>query len=133
MRLRRDGHGAAVTDERGVARTAFGGGYTDVNVTYGRRGVALTAGVMKQFTGSLRSGWHVYVGGGLASPGPSVSLTVSPDTVSPGWNAALSHSGGATMYQFGSDAKGTPFAEAGVGGPGGTALAAYHAWRVREL
>ncbi|CAN5767373.1 MAG: hypothetical protein M3493_11790 [Actinomycetota bacterium] len=114
-------------------RAFFDGGYLDVNLTYGLRGVALSAGVMKQSTGSLRSGWHVYVGGGLGSAGPSVSLTVSPNAVSSGWNAAVSHSSGATMYQFGLDAAGKPFTEAGAGGPRSTALIAYHAWPVREL
>jgi len=109
------------------------GGYVDANVTYGWRGAAFTAGVMKQSTGSLRSGWHVYLGGGLASPGPSVALTVSPNTASLGWNVALGHSDGAAMYQFGLDAQGTPFTEAGVGRPRGTALVVFHAWRLRDL
>lgn len=115
------------------ARAWFERGYADVNLTYGWRGVALTAGVMKQATGSPRSGWHVYLGGGLGSAGRSVSLTVSPNTAGQGWNAALSHSTGATMYQFGVDATGTPFSEAGFGGPRGTALVAYHAWRLGDL
>jgi len=114
------------------ARALFERGYADVNLTYGWRGVALTGGVMKQAAGSLRSGWHVYVGGGLGSAGRSVSLTVSPNTASQGWNAALSHSTGATTYQFGVDATGTPFSEAGVGGPRGTAVVAYHAWLLGE-
>lgn len=110
------------------SRSFFDGGYLDINLTYGLRGVAVSAGVMKQSTGSLRSGWHVHLGGGWGSPGPSASLTVSPNAVSSGWNAALSHSSGAAMYQFGLDAAGTPFTEAGVGGPRSTALVAYHAW-----
>ncbi|MDQ3342098.1 MAG: hypothetical protein M3524_00750 [Actinomycetota bacterium] len=113
--------------------TLLHSGYVDANVTYGRRGIGVTAGVMKQSTGSLRSGWHVYLGGGLASAGPSVALTVSPNTASPGWNVALGHSDGAGMVQFGLDAQGTPFTEAGVGRPRGTALVAFHAWRLDEF
>ncbi len=105
-------------------------GYVDLNISYGVRGFGGTAGVMKQATGSLRSGWHLYCGAGLSSPGPSIALTVSPNSVSPGWNAAASHSDGTTMYQVGADLAGSPFTEIGLGGPRGTALIAYRAWRL---
>ena len=104
--------------------------YVDVNLTYGRRGVVLTGGVMKQSTSGWRTGWHLYVGGGVGSDGLSAAITVSPSAVSTGWNAALSSSDGLTAYQAGVDSRGTPFVEGGVGGPRGRAILGFHVWRL---
>ncbi len=94
--------------------------YVDINVSGGYIGGG-TAGVMINDTGI-----YPYIGGGLSTPGVSVSTTWSPNDPTPGLNVGLQGSGGGYAGQIGIDPNGNPFVEVGAGGPSGVFGGAYY-------
>lgn len=101
-------------------RDPLGLWYVDVNVSGGNIAGG-TAGVMINDTGI-----YPYVGGGLTTPGVSVSTTWSPNNPTPGLNVGLQGSGGGYAGQIGIDANGNSFVEIGAGGPSGVFGGAYY-------
>ena len=94
--------------------------YIDINVS-GGYGIGGTAGVMINDTGI-----YPYAGGGVATPGASVSTTWSPNNPTPGWNFGVQGSSGGYAGQIGIDSKGGSFGEFGAGGPSGVFGGVYY-------
>jgi len=88
-----------------------GSGYWDIGLSGGHYGFGVTGGLIVE-----SQSWnpHLYVGGGLMTPGISGNVNYSPDKVTPGWNIqAQVLPGGA----IGLDRKKQTFTEFGAGLP----------------
>ncbi len=94
-------------------------GYLDLNITVGT-GIVGTGGVALDGSGGL----HWYLGGGFGSPG--FSFTISPNTLSPGWNSGVQFGNYGLSGQVGRGG-GSGFGEVGVGIPGLSGTA-YYMW-----
>lgn len=83
-------------------------GYLDFNFT----GVFVIGGTVGLIRAS--DGWHLYVGGGLVTPGAGGAVTWSPNTPSQGWNvAAQAQAGFAGQGGYGFGEWGGGFGELG--------------------
>ncbi|HEX6044625.1 MAG TPA: RHS repeat-associated core domain-containing protein, partial [Pyrinomonadaceae bacterium] len=97
-------------------------GYTDVNISFGSPYfIGVTGGLMfDRQTG----GTYPYLGGGFMTPGPSSTVTYSPDSVSGGFNVELQGAYG-MAGAVGLDQEGNSFTSLGGGSPGASATAYY--------
>jgi uncharacterized protein RhaS with RHS repeats len=96
--------------------------YYDLNISIGAYGFGITGGVMVDPCGEH----HPYFGGGIMTPGVSVSIQAgnSPN-VSHGWNAGIQ--GSAIISGQVGISKDGPFYEVGLGTPGAGAVV-YYVW-----
>ena len=92
-------------------------GYMDLNFTIGN-GIVGTGGVILDGSG----GWHWYGGAGFGSSG--FSLTISPNTLSTGWNFGVQGGYYGLSGQVGYGG-GSGFIEGGAGWPGFSGTAYY--------
>jgi RHS repeat-associated protein len=96
--------------------------YLDLNVSIGLYGIGITGGMMFD-----SSGVYPYLGGGLTTPG--ISLTRAPgDVPTRGWNVGLQGAfglAGQGGYSFGNE--GDWFYEYGIGYPGAS-LTGFYVW-----
>lgn len=121
-----EGGGEGTTSGSGYSAAPPGNGYTDYNLTAGA-GVGITGGLFVDQYGQV----HPYVGGGLVTPGISVSVSeavtgsIAPDEWSAQYNvsglgssASVGHGGGDWFVETGSSFPPTP----------GQSLTGYYTW-----
>lgn len=86
--------------------------YLDYNFGFGLAGIGVTVGLQ-----AAPSGNYFYIGGGVMTPGPSMSITAGKDqSPSPGFNVGVGGGAGGVI-QVGKGPDG-PFYEIGLGSPG---------------